>query len=261
MDLVQRDSKVKAKTAEPRLEAIREQWQRQIMAAPGRRLAHLTVAVAISWHLNRETGDAWPGFATLAKETGLCQRTVKRAVKWLEARGHLHVVHSRGGNISNRYRPILSSGLGVTADEASSGLGVTTAVTGGSTSSGPRVTRTSKEPLTNLLGGHESERGETGKGSRGRRRKPETDLPANWTPSIATMDKAKRLGLSDLNISRELEGFRLHAKQEDRRCRDWDAAADKWMLKAAEFRGLKPKDATPKPNGAVLSFPALPGSP
>jgi hypothetical protein len=60
------------------------------------------VAVAISWHLNRDTGDAWPGFATLAKETGLRQRTVIRAVKWLESKGHLHVTHSRGGNVPNR---------------------------------------------------------------------------------------------------------------------------------------------------------------
>src|SRR5215471_21524504 len=112
MDLHERDSKVKAKQGEPPLEAIREQWQRQVMAAPGRQANHVLVAIAISWHLNRNTGDAWPAFVTLAKETGLGRRTVVRAVKWLEARGHMSVAHSRGGNVSNRYRPILiCSGL------------------------------------------------------------------------------------------------------------------------------------------------------
>jgi Helix-turn-helix domain len=247
------------------LEAIREQWQRQIMAAPGRQNAHVIVGIAISWHLNRTTADAWPGFATLAKETGLTERTVIRAVKWLESKGHLHVTHSRGGNIPNRYRPILlssdlgvtaSSDLGVTATETSSDLGVTGALTWEVNSSDSRVIRTSKEPPNNLLESHESKKGEFEK--RGKRRKPETPLPDNWTPSIASMDKAKRRSLSDADISRELEKFRNHARQNDRRCRDWDAAADNWMIRAAEFRGQMPH--TTNGPAQVIEFKFRPGS-
>jgi DNA-binding GntR family transcriptional regulator len=136
-----------SKTDSKPLEAIREQWQRQIMADRERQSNYVLVAVAISWHLNRDTGDAWPGFATLAKETGLRQRTVIRAVKWLESKGHLHVTHSRGGNVPNRYRPIpVSSDLGDTAIEASSDLGDTTAVTKLADSSDS----VSQEPLKNL---------------------------------------------------------------------------------------------------------------
>jgi hypothetical protein len=75
------------------------------------------------------------------------------------------------------------------------------------------------------------------------------------------MDKAKALGLSDLDISRELQKFRNYAGQEDRRCRDWDKAADNWMINAADYRGLKPKDDTAKPDGAEVSYLTMPGSP
>ena len=53
----------------PSLEKFRETWQRQILAdqkglAPGA----VYVAVAISWHINRDKGGlAWPGIRTLAR--------------------------------------------------------------------------------------------------------------------------------------------------------------------------------------------------
>jgi helix-turn-helix protein len=231
------------------------------------------VAVAISWHLNRDTGDAWPGFATLAKETGLRQRTVIRAVKWLESKGHLHVTHSRGGNVPNRYRPIpVSSDLGDTAIEASSDLGDTTAVTKLADSSDSRVTRTSKEPLTNLL---ESSSGadarlapsnsqtekQGGASEKGKRRKKQaTELPDSWSPNLQSVHNGERLGLSAAEFSREAQKFRNHAKQNARTAVRWDAAFDNWLIKAAEFLNKSPAVQTTNGSAQVIEFKALPDS-
>jgi hypothetical protein len=250
------------------LEIVREQWQRQIMAAPGRQLAHLAVAMAISWHLNRNTGDAWPGFATLAKETGLGHRTVKRAVKWLEAGGHLRVVHSRGGNISNRYRPILSSGLCDTASsgpcdtavEAGSGPYDTTAVVHESHSSGPHGTRTSKEPLSNLeRDAPTSKSGKAKKGKRGLPRKqPSIGCPPSWLPSSTNYEHGARLGFSRAEIDRSAVKFRGWHVAKGSLFANWAQAFNNWLDKEAEFQNRQPHSAV---NGAVLSFRASPGSP
>src|SRR5262249_49835036 len=59
-------------------------------------------------------------------------------------------------------------------------------------------TRTSKEPFTEPLS-YESKKEESEKARKearsAERRKPEIPLPDNWTPSVASMDKAKHLGL------------------------------------------------------------------
>jgi Helix-turn-helix domain len=92
------------------LEKRRQDWQRQLIADTTLALSDLKVAVAITWYFNRTTGEAFPAMATLAKETGYCERTIIRSVKRLEARGHLYVKRdSRRGDRRgvNRYVPIL----------------------------------------------------------------------------------------------------------------------------------------------------------
>jgi hypothetical protein len=74
-----------------RLEKRRQDWQRQLNADKGLMLSDLKVGIAITWYINRTTGEAFPAMATLAKETGYCERTIIRSVKRLEARGHLYV--------------------------------------------------------------------------------------------------------------------------------------------------------------------------
>jgi DNA-binding transcriptional MocR family regulator len=53
------------------------------------------VLVVIATHANRE-GRAWPGVATIARETGLHPGTVRRAVQRLETAGLLEVIHRYG---------------------------------------------------------------------------------------------------------------------------------------------------------------------
>ncbi len=63
------------------------------------------VGYAISWHLNRYSGDTYVGRKTIAEKLGVTVKSVDRAIKELEAKGHLEVTHSRGRSNSNNYRP------------------------------------------------------------------------------------------------------------------------------------------------------------
>jgi len=97
----------------------REHWQRQIVADTAAPESAVRVAMAISWHMSRKHyGLAWPSITTLAKLTGLHERTVIRAIKWLEAAKHLKVTR-RERRVANRYMPILRQlGMSPTSDKA-----------------------------------------------------------------------------------------------------------------------------------------------
>jgi hypothetical protein len=64
------------------------------------------VALTLSLHMNERGGSCFPSVDTLAIETGLDERTVRRAIALLEDKGWLSVTRSRGGNKNNanRYR-------------------------------------------------------------------------------------------------------------------------------------------------------------
>jgi DNA-binding MarR family transcriptional regulator len=91
------------------LEKLREQWQFQLIADQGLTGSDLRIALIISWHLNRETRDAFPGIARMAKLGGVHRATVIRATQRLETRGHLQITRpaQRGDRAANRYRPLL----------------------------------------------------------------------------------------------------------------------------------------------------------
>jgi hypothetical protein len=89
------------------LEKLREAWQRQLTAAQdklGPRTA--LIGIAISWHLNRNTGEAFPGMNTLATLTGVSRSTVKRSVATLVAEGHMARTQPRKGG-ANHYQPVI----------------------------------------------------------------------------------------------------------------------------------------------------------
>ena len=207
----------------------------------------------IADHINTQRGYAWPPQSTIASALNINEKSVRRAVKEL---GDYFDINRAGR--ANEYRPRTPDNL--SAIELSTPDNLST--TPDNLSKIPdKNDPPSLEILSNpLIESHESKKEESEEGRKAGRRKPKRPLPDNWTPSVATMDKAKGLGLSDLDISRQLEMFRNHAQQNDRRCVNWDAAADNWMIVGAKKLGLKPKDNTPT-NGTVLSFPASPGSP
>jgi len=89
-------------------ERIKEDWLKRIFSNADYTLGDKCVATAISWHLNRERRDAFPGFSKLAKEAGVCCDTVIEAIKKLRAGGDVQVMR-RGGQ-SNLCHPNLSTG-------------------------------------------------------------------------------------------------------------------------------------------------------
>src|SRR5262249_42891621 len=106
----------------------------------------------------------------------------------------------------------------------------------------------------------EEKQGREARGTSEKARKQKTEIPAEWLPHQQSMQNGEALGLSVAEIQIEAQKFRNYARQDARRSADWDAGFDNWLIRAAEYRGLK-LGATPKPSGEVISFPTLPGSP
>lgn len=69
------------------------------------------------------------------------------------------------------------------------------------------------------------------------RAKPRVSVPEGFSFSQNTREYAVKIGFSVQEIDREHQRFIRHAKQNDRRCADWNAAAENWFDKAAEFAG------------------------
>src|SRR5262249_13339851 len=115
-----------------------------------------------------------------------------------------------------------------------------------------------REPLSNSQ--TEEKQGREARGTSEKARKQKTEIPAEWLPHQQSMQNGEALGLSVAEIQIEAQKFRTYARQDARRSADWDAGFDNWLIRAAEYRGLK-LGATPKPSGEVISFPTLPGSP
>jgi hypothetical protein len=93
------------------------------------------------------------------------------------------------------------------------------------------------------------------------RKKPETRLGDDWKPSDALRLNCRNLGLTDGEINREALKFRNNAQQNDRRCRNWDAAFRNWCLKSLEFAGREPAVEEDGEPARSTSFAITPQSP
>jgi DNA-binding transcriptional MocR family regulator len=92
-------------------ERQREYWQRQVNGDSKLHASTVKVALALSLYFNRKRGgEAWPEINTLATATAISRSTVLRAIKELEAGGHIRVVRSKAANgkqAVNRYVPTI----------------------------------------------------------------------------------------------------------------------------------------------------------
>lgn len=70
---------------------------------------------------------------------------------------------------------------------------------------------------------------EGGSGGKSSRKKPESQLPSDWSPTEEHQRKARQRGV---DLTREAENFRLHAEANDRRMVNWNAAFTMWLNKA-----------------------------
>lgn len=71
------------------------------------------------------------------------------------------------------------------------------------------------------------------------RRKAKTPLPDGFRMSSENELYAKDLGFNEYERKREHDKFCNHAKQNDRRCVNWNAAEHNWLTNAAEFAGKR----------------------
>lgn len=72
-------------------------WQHQVLADHELPASALHVVIAISSHVNRETGEAFCGQARIAELCGLSRSGVRKAIAALVDRGHLNVIHTGRG--------------------------------------------------------------------------------------------------------------------------------------------------------------------
>jgi len=67
-----------------------------------------------------------------------------------------------------------------------------------------------------------------------RTKKPSIRLPKDWVPTSAHYERAKQSGI---DITAEVERFKLHAETHDRHAANWNAAFTTWLLKAKPSKG------------------------
>lgn len=79
-------------------------WLNQVIADGDLPPAAFKLAYVISRHINRGSGDAWPGQERLAEAIGTTVRTVRDLTDRLVAGGHLAVEPHRGRHCTNLYR-------------------------------------------------------------------------------------------------------------------------------------------------------------
>lgn len=82
------------------------------------------VSLTLSLHMNERGGSCWPSVATLADETGLDERTVRRVLGDLREQGWLSVTLGGGRGHSNRYTATIPRG-GETAQRGADKQGFT----------------------------------------------------------------------------------------------------------------------------------------
>jgi hypothetical protein len=84
-------------------------------------------------------------------------------------------------------------------------------------------------------------------------KKRKSQLPDSWTPTDKHRDRAARVGI---DLDREVEKFKLHAEENERKAIHWNSAFTRWLINAEEY-------ATRNGNGRKQpkqeSFP-LPGT-
>lgn len=70
------------------------------------------VMLVIAWHVDKDSGEAWVGMQTLARECNLEERSARRCVQNIERLGELQI--SRGGGMQSNHYRIVTPDTGVT---------------------------------------------------------------------------------------------------------------------------------------------------
>jgi hypothetical protein len=82
-------------------------WLHQVRVDPDLTPLAFMQAYVLAEFVNEGKGCAWPGIARLAAECRVTERGIKKVVRRLVERGHLHVEVAVGRGRTNRYRWII----------------------------------------------------------------------------------------------------------------------------------------------------------
>ncbi len=86
----------------------KDMWLKQVFKDRKLTATEKNIAWAISYHLNSQTRQGWPGHAVLSEMCGVGYRTSQYATSALEKAGYLRI--SRRANCANRYEMALPKG-------------------------------------------------------------------------------------------------------------------------------------------------------
>lgn len=82
-------------------------WLNQIAKDPCLPSTTTRVAIVLTNFVNRNTVYAWPSVERIAKELAISETTARRALKALEAYGHVNIWEGGGRSGTNRYYPTI----------------------------------------------------------------------------------------------------------------------------------------------------------
>lgn len=190
------------------------------------------VLLALADQANDEGVQCWPSIPTIAKRSGQGERTVRRCISDLEAKGHL-TRHFRDGT-STQYH-IHPGQNGSPAKSAPL----------------PKTTRTpaklaGKTPRTTKLPSE-------AKASSGKRASiPAHPMPANWEPqefSIGSVCRGIVDGWPPGEIEHQLEHFRAHHSKKADQFSSWQDAWKTWTLNSRNFRNGRSNFQRSEPMG------------
>lgn len=167
---------------------------------PGEKL----VLLALADQANDEGRQCWPAVMTIARKSGQGERTVRRALKDLEAKGHLTRHHSDGATTQYHVHPGHS---GTPAKSAP--LPKATRTPAKSAPKTPRTTNTSEAKASSV----------------GDKRERATRLRQDWVPDQLPVKVAALVAQwPPGRLDRELDQFRDYwsSRQRDAARLDWD---------------------------------------
>ena len=217
-----------------------------------------SVAFAISRHLNRATGEAWPGQKTLAGMAGVQVRQVRALIRQLQEAGHLSV-ESGGFQKPDRYRPTFTdrqSSAALRPAENCRSRAAADCRSDGAPDRQSSVAQTGTPLPPNSMSKpleEDSPLGPPKSGNRDRR-KPATELPAECPrpTDLSWAQGRAEEAFVQLDLDSEAERFRSHHLSKDSRFSDWSQAWRTWIGNSLRF--AKERAATTRSAG---SFSAL----
>jgi len=173
-----------------------------------------------------DEGHCWPSIATIARKSGVSERSVQRAIRHAEMVKLIKRDEVIGRGCNYRFLPRQA----VTPDNVSPATNETP--TPDTVSPKPSGTTIPKKDKPSL-------------GKRPRKQAPEVELPDDWQPQpfgTETQCRAIEDGWPPGERIIQLEHFRAHHTRNGDRFRDWQAAWRTWVLNSRKFRNGKQPD-------------------